>query len=269
MAPSLKYRFIRSYTDLKNASWHRFLLDVANLAATAWVVYVPSRVAYARITNKPYMPTIWLFMLASLFLLVHKYFLRNLPGTEQWVRQDEMRKRQIQEAINKITECIYTERFTPLALFQTENFILTVILSHVRSVLRDTLSYTNVTLVVEHPTDSELMLVLNRAQGDRPAGVTYPKAGFLAWQTMQHPDKYSYHAKVTFEGKPYHSILIFPIPDLHIAKAKVALGAICIDSAAKDHLGAYKDDFNVSLLPHIANLRTILLLRRKHNVWTD
>jgi hypothetical protein len=268
-ATKCKYRAVRSIDRLRGASKTRFSLDVANLAASVWVVYVPSRVAYVRALGGHYSLSLPAYMGASVFLLLHKYLLRDLPGTKRWVRQDEMRKKEIQVAINKMTECVYREEFTALALFQTENYILHVIHSHVASTLRDTVDYLNVSLLVEDPKDKNKIMVLNRAKIDREIGVSYDKAKMLAWNAILNPDSLQYYPRVEIPGKEYKCILFVPVADLGISVtgSNVALGVVSIDSGKRDHIGPYTKELQISLLPHIANLRAILLLRRKHNVW--
>src|SRR6267142_1549649 len=91
---SMKYTAVRIYGRLKSVSKTKFFLDLANVVATGWVIYITSRAAYARVANQPYQTNIGLLMLASIYLLIHKYLLGDLPATKRWARQDQMRKRE-------------------------------------------------------------------------------------------------------------------------------------------------------------------------------
>jgi hypothetical protein len=62
---------------------------------------------------------------------------------------------------------------------------------------------------------------------------------------------------------------VFPIVEQFATGHAQAIGAVSIDSERKDHFGPYIEELATSLLPHLANLRMILLLRRKHNVWRE
>lgn len=209
----------------------RFLLDIANATATVWVVVVPIKAAAARLSNQPNYPKMWLFIPASLFVVMHKYFLREVPGSPRWIRKDRERKQTIFNAINQITRCIEADRYTTLSLWVTENYILRAMLSHVESTLEDPHGiYINVNLLVEDPIDPRYLWVINRAKPERGLDILYPKDGFLAWEAMRNPNESIYEPDFKLEGKPYRSILLLPIASQGSGDA---LGVVSIDSEKK------------------------------------
>ena len=263
-----KYAWVRFRNRLSSASKIRFALDLVNILASLWVLYVPSRVALARIKNTPYEVNLLWFGAASLYLLVHKSFLRDIGLSAPAVEQDKFRKRTIANAINSLAGCMYHGTYNAQDLSTIEQCILCAILSHVQTTVDDVTGiYVNVNLIVPDPEQEGQLMVLNRAKLDRPLYARYSAAQLLAGKAMEGLHDYLYEPSIEIPNKPYRSILVMPIVENVTTGANNAIGAVSIDSGKEDHFGPYIDKLVLSLLPHLANLRMALLLRRRRNVW--
>jgi hypothetical protein len=156
-------------------------------------MYVSYQFAMARLSGRPYQPSLALFAVASLYLVLHKYVLRERPGTKRWIRQDRMRKQAISHAINQITESVYHERYTPLDFSQTESYMLRAILSHVETTVEDVEGiYVNVNLLSDDPADPELLMVINRAKPERGLYTKYQKKQIHVGRAMESLDECFY-----------------------------------------------------------------------------
>jgi hypothetical protein len=261
-----KYPAIRLRDRWRAASTTRLIIDLGNLASTLYILYASTRIALNPISEVKYVPNLWLFGGTSIYALLHKYLLKERPGAKKWVHQDRQRKLAIANAVNRLAECVYSDQYTELDLSQCESYVLRAMLSHVETTVGDVEGiYLNVNLIVPDPARRKMLTVINRATTTRGLYISYRESELLVGVAMKTGDVL-YKKDHNDPNKPYRSILVLPI-NYEAGGKRQCLGAASIDSSRRDHLGPYLDELNVSLLPHLANLRMVLLLRRKRNLW--
>nr|WP_281719506.1 hypothetical protein [Nitrosomonas nitrosa] len=259
----------RLWRRLGKASKTEFALDSINTIALGYQGYISVIIAASKLGKDAVGPIHGaLFLAAFAYTFVHRGLLKDLFQKKKWKAESIRRSQAIGVALSQLANNVRTNKFTTTSLHQIEQGLLSAMKSEVESVLGDSEGiYLSVNLIVEDRPSTELLIVLNRSNLDRELYKTYPKDdSMIAWQAMKaNGFKYVSNYKQD-NGKPYRSILAFPIVS-HADGKPQSLGAISIDSSIAGHFDGHENKLETVLLFYISIQKLILTYRQKFNLW--
>ena len=250
------------------ASKTQFALDLANMLALAyqfWASLTFATQGASAFSSK--VPHPWLFFLALSYATAHRLILRDRFQGRKWQAEAARRSEFLAVGISALANAFQSGCYTEVAIDRIEHNILQAMLSEVEATVLDSQGvYINLNLLVEDPTDAQMLLCLNRARRNRPLHSRYPKGQMAAWLAMRERQR-EYVPEFTADlSKPYRCILAYPVLSRD-GGSDAAIGAISIDSAVLHHFDGCEAILETKLLPHLTLLKLLLIIRRGHNLW--
>jgi hypothetical protein len=158
-------------------------------------------------------------------------------------------------------------RITEAELQRIEDGALLAIRSEVEKQVGDVESaYLNVSLIVEHPTDLDRLLCINRADRHRAVPKIYLKAERVAWSCIEQRKVVDVPDYSPLGDENYQSILAVPLVSTGLGGAST-VGAITIDSSVPGHFLDIEGSLRSPLSPALKLLAACVECRRQKGLW--
>jgi hypothetical protein len=111
-------------------------------------------------------------------------------------------------------------------------------------------------LLVEDFDNRDLLEVYCRATADREVGVSHRRSGTVLGKALATRN-FAYDPDVRIPGKPYRSILAYPILVEKEASVR-AVGGISIDSSRPHHFDGWEKEIEARILIYLRLLRLVV-----------
>ena len=239
------------------------LLQLLRLGAVAFAVgfavYLPVSKYSGHVPAST--PPAWLFVTYVLSVLYAQIF-TYLPKFKKatWTRIEAAHLRSTNVAVARITSCLRKGKCSDGDFLEIGHGLLSAIKLEVQAItLESDGTYVNVTLMVEDLSQSANLIVVMRANPDRPKA-SYPKEGLVVWKAMTEY-RPVYKADHLDSAKEYHCILAIPLVTEGAHGAKECLGVVSIDSGIAHDFDDIDDKIELKTLPYVSLLKLLLTIR--------
>lgn len=263
--PAVRARGREFYLRLVAASKVEAILDLFNVLGLGYQIVFAAYSVKVRLQNQEF--PLWsaiLFALAMGYTTVHRLFLRGRFQAKKWFAASLNRAETLHVAISRLARGLRMKALDAMTVDQVENSLLIAMKSEIEAEVVDAQGiYLNVTLLIDDPKAKDRLYCLNRANRNRELYVSYKKDGMVAATAMQ-TQKYAHEANKAYEGKPYRSILAFPI--ILRGESEESVGAVSIDSSQPYHFEGRETKIEMRILPYLGLIKLALVLREKYKL---
>lgn len=199
-----------------------------------------------------------IYVIAAVYAQLFPYLPKS--GQKKWDRAETARLRSTNVAISQIVQCVRAEEFGETNFVRIASGLMVAIRLEVEAITLDTDgTYINASLLIEDVAQADHLVVLQRANPDRP-NTSYRKEGLIVWSAMQDQER-KYVANFAQDGKEYRSILALPLIIETESGTRESIAVVSIDSGRPNEFDGLESRIELRLLPYISLLKLLLSMR--------
>jgi len=211
-----------------------------------------------------------LFVAAGLYKSVHEICLKGRFRNKRLERIETERPLTLSEAVATLTSQLRNSNNQDWS--EAQRKILIAVLDEVETLIADIEGvYTEVNLLVPHPTDDNMMRCIQRAKGRRHLPKDYPKKGMIAWRCMDEVRRIHEPNYTPIGKQKYRSILCFPLYILlprqpgsessDNSQEKLVFGVVSIDHENAYEFDGIEETIEEKVSPYLRLLEHIFVLQ--------